>query len=139
MATTGQRDTLFDFSAHPLPRAEPYALSFLGSVLVAFVLAYMFQSPKFPGLYFVNPKKPLEFTDLHRKQEFMKGVAGVVSRGQERAPGKSFRAITEFGDTIILPAKYGHQIRNEPNLSFSRLIEEVRTHYHLHSAHIGRC
>jgi hypothetical protein len=90
------------------------------------LFAYIFQAPKLPGVFFVNPKKFLEFSDSSRKTEFMKNAPQVVRLGREMAHGKPFRAITEFGDTIVLPASYAHEIRNEPNLSFARLVEEVR-------------
>jgi hypothetical protein len=105
---------------------ESYMLSILGSILIAILFAYIFQAPKLPGVFFVNPKKFFEFSDSYRKTEFMKNPSEVVRLGQETAHGKPFRAITEFGDTIVLPASYAHEIRNEPNLTFARLIEEVR-------------
>ncbi|RYP80555.1 hypothetical protein DL769_002403 [Monosporascus sp. CRB-8-3] len=117
-----KRDAFFGITSILPPDHKP--LPILGSILLVYLLTCIFHMSKTSELPLVNPKKKFEFGNTKRKREFMQNAEQILAKGQKEAPGKPFRTISDSGETLVLPGKYANEIRNNHNLSFTKLIYE---------------
>ncbi|KAK1967014.1 cytochrome P450 [Colletotrichum sublineola] len=67
----------------------------------------------------INPRSPFDFFSRRQKLDFLINARKILEDGRKRFPGQPYRLMTEVGETVVLPAEFVHDIRNEPGLSFT--------------------
>ena len=84
----------------------------------------------------INPKKFYDMGGIRAKLAFVFGARRLLALGVRT--GRPFRLLTDLGEMVVLPARYAHEIRSDPRLSFSEVIVQVgisvRTRYENFSA-----
>lgn len=107
------------------PELGPYptiAIAVCAAVaLASFIKLSPRDSEKFPT---INPQTGFEILGKARRQDYAQHSASYVSQGQQRFPGKPFKLMADFGELMVLPPSYAHEIRNEPNLIFMKALHE---------------
>lgn len=97
-------------------------------VAVAFVSrALAGGASKYP---LINPSTGWEFFGTGRSQDFQANASRMMQIAKDKFPGQTFRIMTDNGERLILPSKWAHHIRNEPNLSFMKATSS-RFHAHI--------
>ncbi|KAK1976380.1 cytochrome P450, partial [Colletotrichum cereale] len=66
----------------------------------------------------INPRALFDFFSRRQKLDFLFNARKIMEEGRKRFPGQPYRLMTDVGETVVLPADYIHDIRNEPGLSF---------------------
>jgi hypothetical protein len=59
------------------------------------------------------------------REVWRKSGKAIIDQGLKQFPG-AFQVFTDVGPKIILPNRFADEIRNNPNLNFSRAINQVR-------------
>ncbi|CAJ2507529.1 Uu.00g087150.m01.CDS01 [Anthostomella pinea] len=104
---------------------RPYLIPLFVCVLACY---YLFGT-KSSEFELINPRKPFQFTDVEAKKHFQTHAKRLIHKALDAAHGKPYRAITEIGETIVLPNKYAQEVRNIPELSFD---SAIRHEFHTH-------
>jgi hypothetical protein len=106
------------------PVSEKLPLNMLGVIFVLSALYLLRASrSKIPML---NGQKFLELTATNAKRQFVTRV-GEMTRSWFRAhPDKPVRITADFGEVTLFPNRVANEIRNVPQLSFSRFVYKVR-------------
>ncbi|KAK2787702.1 hypothetical protein FQN53_004725 [Emmonsiellopsis sp. PD_33] len=86
---------------------------------------YILQRPK-SKLFFLNPKKPFEFSQSRAKNEFMSNANEMVKQGFAATGNKPFRMISDMGEITMLPPGITNEIKNDHRLDFGKSIHQVR-------------
>ena len=74
----------------------------------------------------MNPPKFYDLFGIRAKLSFVFGARALLAQGART--GRPFKLLTDLGEMIVLPARYAHEIRNDPRLSFSEVIVQVFSH-----------
>lgn len=106
----------------PSPLESP--LPYVVTTLVFFLLFYSF-GPKPSSIPHLNPKKPLEFSNLRAKKLFAFHSREILGEWFKSAPEKVVRVIADVGEVLILPPRFANEIKNDERLSFSRFTYDV--------------
>jgi cytochrome P450 len=72
----------------------------------------------------VNPSSDFEIVGKTRRKDFALNGTSYFNQGVESYPGKPFKVMADYGELHVLPAKWAHDIRNEPNLHFMKTVHE---------------
>ena len=105
--------------------------AWLGTALLALLAASVFFISKnssssnsnistFP---LINPKRYYDLGGIRAKLAFVFGARRLLALGVRT--GRPFRLLTDLGEMVVLPARYAHEIRSDPRLSFSEVIVQV--------------
>ena len=102
--------------------------AWLGTALVVLVAASVFFMSKrttssSSDLPLINSKKFYDLGGIRAKLAFVFGARSLLALGART--GRPFRMLTDLGEIIVLPARYGHEIRSDSRLSFSEVIVQV--------------
>ncbi|KAH7304578.1 ent-kaurene oxidase [Stachybotrys elegans] len=121
-------------SALPKPATDAGILSqgldtpqVMGLTLCAVaVVAYLLKttnsdSKKFPV---ANPPKPFDLVGTALREDFERNAGEHIEKGLRLFPGKPFKIAADFGEATILPHSWAHDIRNEPKLSFMKVVHQ---------------
>ena len=102
--------------------------AWLGIALVTlFAASAFFMSKKTTtssnNIPLINPPRFYDLGAIRAKLAFVFGARRLLALGVRT--GRPFRLLTDLGEMIVLPARYAHEIRSDPRLSFSEVIEQV--------------
>ena len=103
--------------------------AWLGTTLVALLATCVFfmsrkASSSSGTMPLMNPPRFYDLGGIRAKLSFVFGARQLLALGART--GRPFRLLTDLGEMIVLPARYAHEIRNDPRLSFSEVIVQVR-------------
>ena len=98
-----------------------------GTILVALLALSFFSMSKkttsISNFPLINPKKFYDLGGIRAKLTFVFSARRLLALGVRT--GRPFRLLTDLGEMIVLPARYANEIRSDPRLSFSEVIEQV--------------
>ncbi|OLN97796.1 Dihydromonacolin L monooxygenase LovA 3 [Colletotrichum chlorophyti] len=105
----------------PFPTEMP--LPYIATVFIFILLAYSLvdHGTKLPEL---NPPKPFEFTNRRRMGEFVQQSKDLMLRGKATFGKNLYKLQTEWGNVVVLPPEFIHELRNEPQLDFVKTAQD---------------
>lgn len=113
-------DVLPAFKSQPLP----YVVTLVAAVILAYS-AWGLRHYKITPM--LNSPKLFDMGNSLAKADFMKRAASLLKTADEQFGDKPVRMITDTGNiTVLPPNELALEVRNHPNLSFSKRTEEVR-------------
>ncbi|GKT65772.1 cytochrome P450 [Colletotrichum tofieldiae] len=115
MASHASLDMGFGTYTIPSPAEKP--IPYLVTVFLFVVLVYTFgdHGSKLPEL---NPLKPFEFTNRRRMDEFVQHSKELMLKGKATFGGSPYKMHSEWGQVVVLPPEFIHELRSEPRLNF---------------------
>ena len=134
MATNDTAKVDFDASGVVIEtwqkNAQSIPTAWLGTTLVALLATCLFfmsrkatSSSSSTNMPLMNPPRFYDLGGIRAKLSFVFGARQLLALGART--GRPFRLLTDLGEMIVLPARYAHEIRNDPRLSFSEVIVQV--------------
>lgn len=78
----------------------------------------------------INPRKTFEFTDKRRIGEYMQNSRDLMLQGKSKFDNDPWSLCSEWGNVIVLPPEFLHELRSHPNLTFSEAARDVGASLH---------
>ena len=106
--------------------------AWLGTTLLALLATSLFfisrkatssRSSSTNTIPLMNPPRFYDIFGIRAKLSFVFGARALLAQGART--GRPFKLLTDLGEMIVLPARFAHEIRNDPRLSFSEVIVQV--------------
>lgn len=73
----------------------------------------------------INPRKRFEFTDNRRIGEYMQNSKDLLLQGKSKFDNNPWSLCSEWGNLIVLPPEFLHELRSHPKLTFSEAARDV--------------
>lgn len=115
-------------------QAFEFDRSTIALALIALVLVPVLVSSRLGGgggkeikVPIANPPGPFETWAQKKLESVHKGME-ILHQARTRFGNKPYKMMTQSGPVIVLPRELASEIRNNPNLSFTRFVE-VRFNY----------
>ncbi|KAK2728893.1 Dihydromonacolin L monooxygenase LovA 3 [Colletotrichum kahawae] len=99
----------------PSPTEQP--LPYLATVFLFVLLIYAISdnSAKLPE---INPLKPFEVSNQRRMNEFIQQSRDIMLRAKEAFGKNPYKLYSEWGNSVVLPPEFIHELRSERRLTF---------------------
>ncbi|KAK1546156.1 cytochrome P450 [Colletotrichum paranaense] len=99
----------------PSPTEKPIA--YVAAVVLFVSLAYALgdHGAKLPE---INPLKPFELSNTRRILEFYQTSKELMLKGRAKFGDNPWKLMTEWGNCLVLPPDFIHELRSNPNLAF---------------------
>ncbi|KAL8306511.1 hypothetical protein RB597_002991 [Gaeumannomyces tritici] len=114
-------------------QAFQFDRSTIALALIAFVLVLVLVSSRLGGgggketkVPIANPPGPFETWAQKKLESAHKGME-ILHQARTRFGNKPYKMMTQSGPVIVLPRELASEIRNNPNLSFTRFVEDFPT------------
>lgn len=73
----------------------------------------------------INPRKRFELTDNRRIGEYMQRSKDLMLQGKSKFDNDPWSLCSEWGNVIVLPPEFLHELRSHPKLTFSEAARDV--------------
>lgn len=73
----------------------------------------------------INPRKRFELTDNRRIGEYMRKSKDLMLQGKSKFDTDPWSLCSEWGNVIVLPPEYLHELRSHPKLTFSEAARDA--------------
>lgn len=112
-----------DFHLGPIPNPVVTPLPYLVTAFLVVIALYTFSSKSDSNpITHLNPRKPLEFSDSKAKARFAFHARDFIISWFRSNPDKPVRVLSDLGEVTVLPARFINEIRNHPDLNFSKAV-----------------
>lgn len=78
----------------------------------------------------INPRNRFEFTDKRRIGEYMQNSKDLMLQGKSKFDNEPWSVCSEWGNVIVLPPEFLHELRSHPSLTFSEAARDVSLSLH---------
>lgn len=112
----------FRLGSIPDPAATPLPYLLTAFLVAVALFTFGSKSGSNTAITHLNPRKPLEFSDSKAKARFAFNAREFIISWFRANPDKPARVIADWGVVTLLPARFINEIRNHPDLSFSKAI-----------------
>ncbi|TRX94213.1 hypothetical protein FHL15_004981 [Xylaria flabelliformis] len=72
----------------------------------------------------VNPAKPFDFTGGSTKVDFLQRSYEIINDTSKPTSDRPYTVNSDLGPIIVLPPRFADEIKNNPNLSFTKSVED---------------
>ncbi|RYC58244.1 hypothetical protein CHU98_g7965 [Xylaria longipes] len=73
----------------------------------------------------INPPKVFDFTGGSTKVDFLQRSYEMINHTSRVISGRPYTIYSDVGPMVVLPPRFADEIKNNPNLSFSKLVEDA--------------
>nr|ASF83124.1 cytochrome P450 [Colletotrichum lini] len=115
MASYAPLDPDFSLYTIPSPAEKPIPYLITAFLFIALVYAVGDHGSKLPE---VNPLRAFEFTNRRRMNEFVQHSKDIMLKGKATFAGSFYKMYSDWGEVVVLPPQFIHELRNEPALEF---------------------
>lgn len=106
----------------PSPSRQSLLVYLFATFVVVFVVHAAWGSRRNKSAPLVNPRKLFDFTGSALKAEFSRRSYDIINNQGRTHP---YTLNTDMGPLIVLPASYGDEIKNNPNLNLLDVLDSV--------------